>query len=48
MSDIIAEAVFKVSLSVIPVMREMIQKPLSFIHGIGFDPQPTASARYTG
>lgn len=32
------------SVSVIPDMRVMIQKPLSFIHEIGLEPQPIASA----
>ena len=41
---IIALAVRRVWISLKPVMRLMIQKPLSFIHGIGFEPQPIASA----
>ena len=39
------EKVFRVSLSVRPLILPTTQKPLSFIHGIGFEPQPIASAR---
>jgi len=43
-SDNITEKVFKVSTSFIPDIFETIQKPLSFIHGSGLEPQPIASA----
>jgi hypothetical protein len=36
---------FKVCVVVIPVMVATCQKPLSFIHGSGFEPQPMAKAR---
>ena len=39
------ENVLRVSPSVIPDILEMTQKPLSFIQGPGFEPQPMASAR---
>ena len=32
----------------IPLILVMTQKPLSFIHEIGLEPQPTASATYSG
>ena len=41
----ITDAVFNVSASVRPLIFEITQKPLSFIHGITFEPQPIASAR---
>ena len=44
MADMVDE-VFSVSSSVMPLIRLMIQKPLSFIHAIGFDPHPMARAR---
>ena len=39
------EKVFRVSASVRPLILPTTQNPLSFIHGIGFEPQPIASAR---
>ena len=42
---IITLTVLNVSNGVIPVIRPMIQNPLSFAHEIGFDPHPIASAR---
>ena len=36
---------FRASLSVIPLILAIPQKPLSFIQAIGFDPQPIANAR---
>ena len=44
-SDIIGETVRSVSLSRSPLSRVMIQKPASFIHGKGFEPQPMARAK---
>ena len=38
----------KPSASVMPLILQITQKPLSFIQPIGFEPQPMASARYTG
>ena len=44
----VAVKVSSVSFSVIPLILLITQKPLSFIHGKGLEPQPMASARYTG
>ena len=41
---IMALAVRKVCSSLKPLIFPMIQKPLSFIQGIGLEPQPMASA----
>ena len=35
---------FKGSFSVLPLILLMTQKPLSFIHGKGLEPQPMATA----
>ena len=45
MTPIMTDMVRRVSASVMPVMREMIQKPLSFIQETGLEPQPMAKAR---
>ncbi len=42
--DSITEKVLRVSVSFIPDILETIQKPLSFIQGRGFEPQPIARA----
>ena len=42
---IIGVCVRSVSCFVIPLIRLITQKPLSFIHGNGVDPQPMAVAR---
>jgi hypothetical protein len=44
-SSIMTLTVLKVSIGVIPVMRPMTQKPLSFAQEIGLEPQPMARAR---
>ena len=43
--DIIGDIVRSVSPSVMPDMRATTQKPASFIHGKGFEPQPMAMAK---
>lgn len=45
MRIIMTLTLLKVSIGVIPVMRPISQKPLSFAQEIGFEPQPMASAR---
>lgn len=44
----IGEKVCKASFSVKPLILQTIQKPLSFIHGINFDPQAMESPMYRG
>ena len=44
-NDIIGVTKRNVSDSFMPLIRVMIQKPESFIHGMGLDPQPIASAK---
>src|SRR5690606_16183846 len=43
-----ADTVRRPSLSVMPLILHMIQKPLSVIHEIGLLPAPIAIATYTG
>ena len=47
-NDIIGVTVLSVWASCMPDILVTTQNPESFIQGIGLDPQPTASARYTG
>ena len=45
MVQAIMEKFIKVSLTVMPLILPMIQKPLSFIHGTGLAPNPITMAR---
>ena len=45
MMAIMIEQVFSVSLSFMPLILQMTQNPLSFIHATSLDPQPMTRAR---
>ena len=45
MMAIMMEQVFSVSLSFMPLILQMTQNPLSFIHATSLDPQPMTRAR---